>query len=387
MAPGPGAVDGDGRVAHARPPGRGGSTTRRRAARRRASPSVAAQLGVSDRHLRRIFEAEHGVTPLQYLQTRRLLLAKQLLTDTRLPVAQVALASGFRSLRRFNAAFAGGYRMSPTRLRGEADGARRPRRAGERRAPITRDARLPRRRTTRPRCSRFLAQRAIPGSSASRPRDPPHAARRRRARRASAGWLEAAFVPERRACRLCASPRRSRRQRRRRSPRCAAGSTSTPRPRRSTPRLAEPARRAGPAPAGQRRRVRAGGARRARPAGHGRRRRARSRAAWSSASARRSRRRGPSRPRLFPAPAALAGGAGRAHRRARHHPHARRRHPGARAGLADGSAPLLARRRATRGARRAPAARCPASAPGRRTTSRCARSAGPTPSRPATSPC
>ena len=78
---------------------------------------MAARLGVSDRHLRRIFEAELGVSPLQYLQTRRLLLAKQLLADTRLPVTQVALASGFASVRRFNAAFATGYRMSPTRLR------------------------------------------------------------------------------------------------------------------------------------------------------------------------------------------------------------------------------------------------------------------------------
>ena len=88
------------------------------------TPSIAdlaARLGVSERHLRRIFAAVHGVTPLQYLQTRRLLLAKQLLTDTRLPVSQVALASGFRSLRRFNAAFADNYRMSPTRLRGEAE--------------------------------------------------------------------------------------------------------------------------------------------------------------------------------------------------------------------------------------------------------------------------
>ena len=57
------------------------------------------------------------MTPLQYLQTRRLLLAKQLLTDTQMPVAQIALTSGFRSLRRFNAAFLGGYRMNPTRLR------------------------------------------------------------------------------------------------------------------------------------------------------------------------------------------------------------------------------------------------------------------------------
>lgn len=83
-------------------------------------PSVAglaARLGVSDRHLRRVFEAELGVSPMDWLQTRRMLAAKQLLADTRLPVAQVALAAGFASLRRFNAAFAAQYRMSPTALR------------------------------------------------------------------------------------------------------------------------------------------------------------------------------------------------------------------------------------------------------------------------------
>ncbi|MDQ6685926.1 MAG: helix-turn-helix domain-containing protein, partial [Pseudomonadota bacterium] len=79
--------------------------------------ALATRLGVSDRHLRRIFFDEHGVTPLQYLQTRRLLLAKQLLTDTGLPVIEIAASSGFRSLRRFNAAFLSSYRMSPTRLR------------------------------------------------------------------------------------------------------------------------------------------------------------------------------------------------------------------------------------------------------------------------------
>ena len=83
-------------------------------------PSVAglaARLGVSDRHLRRVFEAELGVSPMDWLQTRRLLAAKQLLADTRLPIAQVALAAGFASLRRFNAAFAAQYLMSPTALR------------------------------------------------------------------------------------------------------------------------------------------------------------------------------------------------------------------------------------------------------------------------------
>jgi len=79
--------------------------------------TLAQRLGISDRHLRRIFEAQFGVSPLQYLQTRRLLCAKQLLTDTTLPAAQVAQISGFASVRRFNAAFAEHYGLNPTQLR------------------------------------------------------------------------------------------------------------------------------------------------------------------------------------------------------------------------------------------------------------------------------
>ena len=79
--------------------------------------SLAARLGVSDRHLRRMFEARLGVSPMQYLQTRRLLTAKQLLTDTDLPMMQVALVSGYASVRRFNAAFVAHYRLNPTQLR------------------------------------------------------------------------------------------------------------------------------------------------------------------------------------------------------------------------------------------------------------------------------
>ena len=78
---------------------------------------LAARMGVSDRHVRRIFEAQFGVSPLQYLQTRRLLCAKQLLTDTDLPMTQIALTSGFASLRRFNAAFVTHYKLNPTALR------------------------------------------------------------------------------------------------------------------------------------------------------------------------------------------------------------------------------------------------------------------------------
>ena len=86
---------------------------------------IAARLGVSDRHLRRIFESQFGVSPLQYLQTRRLLAAKQLIADTRLPMTQVALSSGFASVRRFNAAFVAHYGLNPRALRraGAASGA------------------------------------------------------------------------------------------------------------------------------------------------------------------------------------------------------------------------------------------------------------------------
>ncbi len=84
------------------------------------APSVeklAAKLGVSDRHVRRIFEAQFGVSPMQYLQTHRLHTAKQLLADTNLPITQVALISGFSSVRRFNAAFVEHYKLNPTQLR------------------------------------------------------------------------------------------------------------------------------------------------------------------------------------------------------------------------------------------------------------------------------
>jgi AraC family transcriptional regulator of adaptative response / DNA-3-methyladenine glycosylase II len=87
--------------------------------------AVAAHLGITPRHLHRIFAAAHGVGPQDYLTTQRLLLAKRLLTDTAQPVGQVALASGFASLRRFNAAFAERYRMPPSRLRLDAGRAAR----------------------------------------------------------------------------------------------------------------------------------------------------------------------------------------------------------------------------------------------------------------------
>jgi AraC family transcriptional regulator of adaptative response / DNA-3-methyladenine glycosylase II len=78
---------------------------------------LARELGVSGRQLRRALQQELGVTPIELAQTHRLLLAKQLLTDTRLPITQVAYASGFQSLRRFNALFRARYRLNPDGLR------------------------------------------------------------------------------------------------------------------------------------------------------------------------------------------------------------------------------------------------------------------------------
>jgi len=83
---------------------------------------LAARVGVTDRHLRRIFETQYGVSPIEYAQTQRLLLAKRLLTDTALPVTEIALASGFASVRRFNALFRSRYRMAPGRLRTDRGG-------------------------------------------------------------------------------------------------------------------------------------------------------------------------------------------------------------------------------------------------------------------------
>jgi AraC family transcriptional regulator of adaptative response / DNA-3-methyladenine glycosylase II len=81
---------------------------------------IAAEFHMSSRQLRRVVRQELGVAPIDLLLTRRLLLAKQLLTETTLAVTEVAYASGFASLRRFNDSFLGRYGMPPTRLRREA---------------------------------------------------------------------------------------------------------------------------------------------------------------------------------------------------------------------------------------------------------------------------
>ncbi|MDR2982217.1 MAG: helix-turn-helix domain-containing protein [Puniceicoccales bacterium] len=86
---------------------------------------IGERLGYSARHLRRAFLEEFHVSPVQYLQTSRLLLAKNLLTNTNLSVLDVAMAAGFGSLRRFNDLFRKRYRLTPTALRSEVAGAGR----------------------------------------------------------------------------------------------------------------------------------------------------------------------------------------------------------------------------------------------------------------------
>lgn len=80
-------------------------------------PDLAARLGVSDRHLRRVFFKEYGVSLVQYIQTWRLLLAKRLLTDTQLSMTEIAMIAGFGSIRRFNDLFRKHYRLAPSKLR------------------------------------------------------------------------------------------------------------------------------------------------------------------------------------------------------------------------------------------------------------------------------
>ncbi|MCU0870501.1 MAG: helix-turn-helix domain-containing protein, partial [Burkholderiales bacterium] len=125
LAPGNAAIDATGRIAQA-------------AARRiedgnlddgGSVAALAADLGITARHLRRVFDAEFGVSPIAYAQTQRLLLAKRLLTDTAMPITDVAYAAGFGSFRRFHALFTQRYRLRPSDLR-------------KRRQPVRADATL-----------------------------------------------------------------------------------------------------------------------------------------------------------------------------------------------------------------------------------------------------
>jgi len=119
---------------------------------------LAERLGVGERQLRRLFRKHLGASPIAVAQTRRVLLAKQLIHETRLPMAEVAMASGFGSVRRFNETFQQLYDRPPIALR-RLGGPETPTAAGEAvhltlpyQPPYDWDALLA-----------FLALRAIPG--------------------------------------------------------------------------------------------------------------------------------------------------------------------------------------------------------------------------------
>jgi AraC family transcriptional regulator, regulatory protein of adaptative response / DNA-3-methyladenine glycosylase II len=119
LAPGRSSVDAVSRVARA-------AATRIEAGALNDGASLddlAAEFLITSRQLRRVVRQELGVAPIQLAQTHRLLLAKQLLTETRLPIIQVAFASGFESLRRFNTLFRSHYRMPPSQFRRSVNGA------------------------------------------------------------------------------------------------------------------------------------------------------------------------------------------------------------------------------------------------------------------------
>src|ERR1700688_1130824 len=120
---------------------------------------LAGRLGIGARQLRRLFHQHVGASPIAVAQTRRTLLAKQLIHETSLPMAEVALASGFNSVRRFNETFLQMFGRPPATLRrghertSREDGALSVRLAH--RPPYDWDAMLS-----------FLGDRAIPGVEA-----------------------------------------------------------------------------------------------------------------------------------------------------------------------------------------------------------------------------
>ncbi|WP_175840027.1 DNA-3-methyladenine glycosylase 2 family protein [Burkholderia contaminans] len=166
--------------------------------------ALAQRVGVTERHLRRIFGAQFGVSPVEFAQTHRLLMAKRLLTDTALPVAVVASTAGFGSVRRFNDLFLQRYGLNPLRLRKGA------------RASADGDMTFP--LPYRPPFAwddlmRFLSQRQIDGveridaQGYARVVELPNRDGRTQADNGRvAGWLSVAHVPQRFALAVTVSP-------------------------------------------------------------------------------------------------------------------------------------------------------------------------------------
>jgi len=83
---------------------------------------LADTLGMTTRHLRRLFARHAGASPTAVATTRRVQRAKRLVDETMMPMSSIAFAAGFASVRRFNAAFRAVYRRPPTAVRGTSRG-------------------------------------------------------------------------------------------------------------------------------------------------------------------------------------------------------------------------------------------------------------------------
>ena len=82
---------------------------------------LANRLGVTSRHLRRLFSKHLGASPLAVAHTQRLHFAKNLIDQTSLSMREISVASGFGSVRRFNDTFKKTYGRTPGQLRRRQD--------------------------------------------------------------------------------------------------------------------------------------------------------------------------------------------------------------------------------------------------------------------------
>lgn len=156
--------------------------------------ALAAELGVTSRHLRRAMEAELGVTPIELAQSCRIALAKRLLQDTSLPLAEIAFAAGFSSVRRFNALFLSRFGRPPSAFRQGRSPAALPGAVSLRldyRPPLEWQTLLD-----------FLAARAVPGVE----RVEQGAYRRTACLQGKTGWISVSPDPDRPSLRAEISP-------------------------------------------------------------------------------------------------------------------------------------------------------------------------------------
>lgn len=161
---------------------------------------LAEKVGLSSRQLRRVLLQHFGVTPVELAQTQRLLFAKKLLQETHLSMSDIAFASGFGSVRRFNALFLSRYGMAPTAIRRAAE---TPEEAKHDALTLRLAYRLP---FAWDEMLSYLAGRAIPGVEAVDAQNKGAWSYARSVRLGQAsGWLRVAHLPQRHQLELSVS--------------------------------------------------------------------------------------------------------------------------------------------------------------------------------------